>query len=635
MPHSTARHPLTEPLPWGSEAAPFCIPEMACLTSSAGGGEYIPAEQMSRHFMFTGETGSGKTQSGIKPVMQSILRYGTRQQDSAMPCAALIIDPKHDLGSVAEAELEGSGRMVRIGELGQQLDFFEDFRNSDTPVASLMGQLLEAFAPQVRKSTEAGGENTYWHMKGQEAVFVVAELAAHIEQRGGHLGRELAGCAAWLPPASDELLRMTTTLAAMTAKYHGDFLSTLPSTFDLFHRQIFSEAESIFRQLSKGLDKAPRNPVSGWRRVASESMAEMKMGSKRFCELLDELVKRGLSDDDYLLLSQSFWGAVFPDALLNKYHEAFVRSAGPSLVNDAGNWFAGIEAVFAGIVASSSLDTAADNRRTNGMAVATAIRRIAEKHGAEYLLPRFSWLMAPEARSLFYFCDIAQAFLSPLADAGLSERIWLNPVSPPPGAVSIRRCVEHGRVMLYQPPLVMTEADEALGRVIKRLFFRATFSRQERRRGVAYICDEFQRFATGDPESGEQSFLDRCRAYRVICVLATQSVAAIRYALLTQGGGISYGALDSAVNVMLSNVGNKFFFRNTDQGTHAFLQGMIPYSPLFSIHVLAVRPLSSLRPGECYALLANGDWGRHQVRLGKSGGHPGSADGDTASGVPC
>jgi hypothetical protein len=409
------------------------------------------------------------------------------------------------------------------------------------------------------------------------------------------------------------------TLAVSIARHHRDFVDSLPRTFDRFQLQIIAMAESIETQLTVALRKGVRD--SRWQRVASESMAEMNLGKEAFLSLVKEMTSQEL-ENGHLSFTQAMWCAAFPEKPLDRSHEAFVRSAGPSLGDDGGNWFASIDAIFAGIVASSTLEIGAGNGRTNGTAVARAIRRIAEKHGADHLLPRFSWLMAPELRSLFHFCDIAQAMLAPLARPELAERIWLNPVSPPPLAVSIRDCVEHGRVMLYQPPLVMSEADEALGRVIKRLFFRATFSRHERRRGVAYICDEFQRFVTGDPESGEQSFLDRCRAYRVICVLATQSVAAIRYALLTQGGGTSQSALDSAVNVMLSNVGNKFFFRNTDQGTHALLREMIPYSPLFPIHVVAVRPLSSLRPGECYALLANGDWGRHQIRLSEPGGDP-------------
>jgi hypothetical protein len=238
-----------------------------------------------------------------------------------------------------------------------------------------------------------------------------------------------------------------------------------------------------------------------------------------------------------------------------------------------------------------------------------------QHHDAGHLVPRLSWLLSPDQKTIFWICDIAKAFLAPLTRPELADRVWLNPVNPPPAGISIHDCVEQGRVMLYQPALVVTHEDEMLGKALKRQFFRATFARKERRRGVAYICDEFQRFVTADPESGEQSFLDRCRAYRTICVLATQSVASIRYALMSEAGVMRESALDSAQTVMLNNIGNKFFFRNTDHGTHALLQGMIPHSPLFGPHVVAVRPLSTLKPGECYALLASGNWGLQQIRL--------------------
>lgn len=122
-----------------------------------------------------------------------------------------------------------------------------------------------------------------------------------------------------------------------------------------------------------------------------------------------------------------------------------------------------------------------------------------------------------------------------------------------------------------------------------------------------YICDEFQRFITHDEDSGEQSFLDRCRAYRVCCGLATQSIASLRYSLPSKAG-------EHAIDVILINTGTKPFFRTTDNDTANSLSGLISAPPQPNKqHVVRVRPLSTLKPGECYYLLVNGKAGRGQI----------------------
>jgi hypothetical protein len=175
--------------------------------------------------------------------------------------------------------------------------------------------------------------------------------------------------------------------------------------------------------------------------------------------------------------------------------------------------------------------------------------------------------------------------------------------------LSIYQMVENGKIILFSPASLAQESINLIGRVLKTLFFQAVFTRKDKERPVAYVCDEFHRFVTCDPESGEQNLLDRCRAYRCICILATQSVESIRYALTGQTSP------DAAIGVMLNNIACKLFLRNSDPRTAELLQSLLPSPPNGGRHIIHVRPLTTLRPGEAYFLHADGTWGRKQAML--------------------
>lgn len=197
----------------------------------------------------------------------------------------------------------------------------------------------------------------------------------------------------------------------------------------------------------------------------------------------------------------------------------------------------------------------------------------------------------------------------------------LNPYEPPDDSafLSVERLVEQGACVVYSPEELTTLAD-VVGRSLKTRFFEQVFQRKNRVRPFFYICDEFQRYITGDKISGEQSFLDRCRAYRVVCALATQSLSSLRYSLsvsdLAGGGAMT---ADAALEVVRTNTGNAFYFRNSDRETQRMLRELLPAPDIAGKpHVTEVRPISSLRVGECYYLLSDGRLGRGQVTLAES-----------------
>ncbi len=206
--------------------------------------------------------------------------------------------------------------------------------------------------------------------------------------------------------------------------------------------------------------------------------------------------------------------------------------------------------------------------------------------------------------------------LQELASPELARCLSLNPFEPPVA----RRFLSVERVMHEGGCLVYSLADNSpitdlVGRALKAKFFEFSFRRANRVRPCFYVCDEFQRFITGDRVSGEQSYLDRCRAFRGVCVLATQSLASLRYALATGGGAGLLGASD-ALEVLLNNTGNKLFFRNTDVSTQGWLQQVfpLPHAPN-KPHVIQVRPTSTLRVGEAYYLWSSGRLGRSRIAL--------------------
>src|SRR5271165_4918624 len=100
----------------------------------------IAAQDMARHFLITGETGSGKSLSAVMPLLEGILRYPEEAQYHAyaetlgrkaerasdLRPAVLVIDPKQELSEMAGREARG-GRVIRMayGEDSPVLHLFE------------------------------------------------------------------------------------------------------------------------------------------------------------------------------------------------------------------------------------------------------------------------------------------------------------------------------------------------------------------------------------------------------------------------------------------------------------------------------------------------------------------------------
>ena len=144
---------------------------------------------------------------------------------------------------------------------------------------------------------------------------------------------------------------------------------------------------------------------------------------------------------------------------------------------------------------------------------------------------------------------------------------------------------------------------------LKAALFEAVLDDPDRARGaddlplVAYVADEFHRYVTADPVHGEQSYLDTCRSYGGVCVLATQSLASLKYAFAQRGACPTI--TDAALSVIWTNTATKVAFRSTDRETLSRVSELCLQTPGLA-RVVEVRPLSSLAVGQCYAAVADG-----------------------------
>ena len=179
--------------------------------------------------------------------------------------------------------------------------------------------------------------------------------------------------------------------------------------------------------------------------------------------------------------------------------------------------------------------------------------------------------------------------------------------SPMVDNASIDELLEQGKVMLLQPK--SGYFGDIVGRLVKSRFFADVLNRQNMMLSVGYVADEFQRFITSDRETGDQSFLDRCRAYKVTCVLASQSLSSIEHAL-TQNGEI---APRLVVDIIVANSPTKIIYRSMDASTQKSLKEWIPPAPGNRNHVVDVRPAAQLPNGTAY-FMCDGEWGMYRYQ---------------------
>lgn len=231
------------------------------------------------------------------------------------------------------------------------------------------------------------------------------------------------------------------------------------------------------------------------------------------------------------------------------------------------------------------------------------------------VLARFASMSEEGSNQISYITGGLEYTLSTLCDESLST--WLD-LSPAPEmaeneghSYDLDELITATKVMVFQPS---NSPSNDLGMtLVKAQFFRAAMERTNLLQPILYLCDEFQRFITSDRESGEATFLDRCRAYRITAVLATQSINSLQHAVsIKQSASNTAYAVDS----ILSNIAYFFYFQSADSYSVNVLENMMRSTiPSGWELPLNVVPLPSLNVGEAYYIAPQGKSGRTKFNL--------------------
>jgi hypothetical protein len=484
---------MSAPFPFHEHHPKFRVPGWGELL---GPDECINAPEMARHFLITGETGSGKSVSAVMRLLEAILRYPEKDLyrayiremgDAAEPeaelrPAVLVVDPKQELGEVVTREARGR-RVIRVasGERGPVLHLFEG-----RPLES-----LDAF----------------------EALDLILQHSDFFVQ--------------------DQARTREPVWNLQAASILRDFLAV-----DMYlHR------------------RKPGAVARLWTEV-----------------------RRQLAEDGG--------------------YESYL----PSLKYDAHNYFRPHSALL-------NICGGEEDRRALDVYVSAATQLKVPGEMTARLLSLNRLYHATRSGVIW----MANGILSDIAAPEFAACVSVNPLEPPAKLLSVTDALNQGHLVVYVPKGTSPIAD-MVGRCLKSKFFAFAFERANKVRPFFYVVDEAHRFLTAGAQDGEQSLLDRCRAYRTGVVLATQSIASMAYRLeQCPGGG------KNSLQMVLNNCGNAMYFRTPDIQTQENLQQRIPGAPAPGRpHVVKVRPLTSLGVGKCYALRCDGSWGLFQVRLRKS-----------------
>ena len=510
-------HPLAAPpFPARDDAPDACLP--VCGGDSLWVPEWraihpngVAIKTLLRHTLILGETGSGKTASGILPIVRAAV--GAMKGPNPRVGCLLVVDPKRDIGPVLDAFGDVDVRRLALTPQDETGERFQLDLMAGTPV--------DLSAPDLRQAAE------------------------------DILGKAASLC------ASNPMQTLV-----------GSNQST--SRNQTFWDQLGAELGLLFLELALILLR--RFEETGQTEVSCENEPRER-AVRRFLELRDD-GRNVLTLANHLL---SAWGGATD----------FIR------------------------MRRSVPDLCGSHPRNDDSQVKRWLERIAPFEQHAHTGDRL-WdsIVGSTLGCFLEFCarDIAQTLYFGCEPA----------TRHPSGCLDLAQCVatevDRPHVLLVQPDLTRTES-ALVAKALKAGYFAAVL-RDPVRRGagggdnplVGYVADEFHRFATADLRHGEQSFLDTCRSFGAFCVLATQSVSSLEHALSEIGTGSS---TEPAIQILVNNTATKLQFRTTDQKSRRVLDGLFPngrWGPL-----PWVRPASTLKPGECYAVLADGRVARRQL----------------------
>lgn len=451
------------------------------------------ASELSRHYFILGETGSGKTLSGILPLLNALI--GVKFSNESKEPFILVIDPKHEIIDFVKKHKSTSDRLVEfsLSKDDYKIDFFEGHDRSIISAEDVVDRVRDIFFEQ-----SLDDKDKFWENQAVNIIKAIVQIDIDLHRKGVEFWNAYTNCA----------------------------------KSKVKTKEFFSDRDS------------------GW-----------TMSAEEFYNICRNRIKEKTDIDNYFLRIQRFVGLV-------NIHRTAAFSILETLIRENS-------------LSTSYIDEMAPFS-TMGLSTFGSISSFVNKS--------INKLSSPE----------------------VNRHIWFYPFKTTDKSIGIDNLMSAGKILIFHPDQASVGIGSIVGKCIKSKIFETVFYRSDKQRPVIYVCDEFQRFVTNDPISGEQSFLDRCRAYRTICILATQSIASLAYAL-SRSGNL---ATTTSIDIIMTNTGNKLFFRSTDVMVMNKLRELIPSPSLpDKKHILEVRPPATLTVGECYYVFSSGLWGRKRVNI--------------------
>ena len=632
------------------------IPEWASLYQ----GGRVPRAGLCRHTLVLGETGSGKTVSGVLPVVGAVMAPDNR----TVGCA-LIIDPKreiksyvarlrHDDITVHDIDLEtGRQRPVLNLMAGEALSVDSDldhdrFLEAARKILIRSASLSPASPAKVLAGLPGSRDDGYWESEGSRlAMTITALVLLIIKHRAAIYGdKDTQGLVLLADEAVQGMLLEAGAAAGVVDRYDS-VVSLVKDT----HQNIADATDEFItvNRIRKAAEKRGTGEVdqlaASVQRYHDAVLDITRQFVEAFCntELYGTSpsyrreVKPHLDRLRTILSSMPGEGDVAKVTkhnrtllrnTLKKAHRAAARILPEKAIRPAPNIL-----TLANRIMTMWFGVNVNKSKVHPSEQVTGFLKQHIKVGdADEIYRQVEQSWAPMAKvpdRISYLCimGFTRTALAPYADATPAHTLYFG-CEP-----YFRSVVKYGRreavpvdfsaaveaeqartVYVFQPRLDGNEA--LLARALKATWFEAILSSRKRMQHgnrmplAAYIADEFHRFITSDKVHGEQSFLDTCRSFGVCCVLACQSISSMEHALEEEGD--SWLKNKAALEILLNNTANKLFFRSTDQALQAFLDRLCPPAHGFG-PLTQVRPPSTLRPGECYASLSDGRFERRQL----------------------
>lgn len=528
----------------------------------------IPLENvMQRHFLIIGETGSGKTVSIIKPLLKAAIEYNNKDYKNS--ASVLVVDPKlSELKKfIKESYKDDEDTLNRIIDFEEEyiFDFFEGDRDKSLEDKI---EILITLSPSFN-SNNFGSRNREWFKFASVFIRNIIQFDESV--------RNITGKSLWKALEESKYISKQELSISddqpyfINFKKFIDYISTIITSAGP-NREYYKIIKTISDLIPDDENKTDE--------VASNGNNEEPQENKA-----DEIRRPHVRSNNNFETSGDQKGKTEYKNLKEKLRASMANST-PNATKPPN---------------ISILDE----------------QKVGNLRGSGFLINSKS--LGKETYGSIILT--LSPFVSDYSYSDLNKKIWLDPFNEynedknNKKYLNLEEAILNHKIIIFSPTLKISKIEGMLGTILKTKFFKfmlSTYEAGKRNFPAFYISDEFHKYITGDTITGEQNFLDICRAYKISCILATQSYQSLLNAVSNQL--VNYGNAENVVDIITINCANRFFFRSQDPKLKNLIRSIVPEKPGYP-HVIDVRPLASLEVGQCYYTLANGKWGIKKINL--------------------